>query len=127
MIFINVTLFQKRARHWTIANLLCNYPDALLMFFHDASCILVKCLCFSLWGSDFAHSAHSATTVFVDNIARLHGVLASIVSDRDRVFTSHFWRKLFQKIGTKLCYFTAYHLQIDEQSKRVNQCLEQYL
>ena len=70
------------------------------------------------------YTAHSVATVFVDNIVKLHGVPASIVSDRDRVFTSHFWRRLFKEIGTKLCYSTAYHPQTDSQSERVNQCLE---
>ena len=70
------------------------------------------------------YTAHSVATVFVDNIVKLHGVPASIVSDRDRVFTRHFWRRLFKEIGTKLCYSTAYHPQTDGQSERVNQCLE---
>ncbi|XBJ07155.1 hypothetical protein VPH35_012718 [Triticum aestivum] len=62
-----------------------------------------------------------------DDVVCLHGVPASIVSDRDRVFTSHFWRKLFKEVGAKLCYLTAYHPQTDGQYERVNQCLEQYL
>lgn len=73
------------------------------------------------------YTAQSVAAVFIDTIVRLHGVLAFIVSDRDKVFTSSFWKKLFTKIDTKLCYSTAYHPQTDGQSERVNQCLEQYL
>jgi transposase InsO family protein len=73
------------------------------------------------------YTAFSVATAFLDNVVKLHGVPASIVSDRDRVFTSTFWRQLFKVVGTKLSYSTAYHPQTDGQSERVNQCLEQYL
>ena len=43
----------------------------------------------------FIHLKHSYTTVtiakvFVSNVVRLHGIPTSIVSDRDKVFTSTF-------------------------------------
>jgi hypothetical protein len=63
----------------------------------------------------------------LDNIIKLHGFLKSIISDRDRVFTSHFWKALFHLFGTSLMHSTAYHPQTDGQSEWVNQCLEMYL
>lgn len=49
------------------------------------------------------------------------------MSDRDRVFTSHFWQELFKLVGTQLHLSSAYHPQSDGQTERVNQCLEMFL
>jgi hypothetical protein len=72
-------------------------------------------------------SAPQVARVFVDSVVKLHGMPKSIISDRGALFTSQFWRQLFQKLGTKLQFTTAYHPQTDGQTKRVNQCLEMYL
>jgi hypothetical protein len=72
-------------------------------------------------------TAAQIAKVFFDNIHKLHGIPATIISDRDKIFTSNFWQSLFKLVGTKLCLSTAYHPQTDGQSERVNQCLENYL
>jgi hypothetical protein len=48
---------------------------------------------------------------FFDNVVHLHGILASIVSDHDPIFTSNFWRELFKLAGVKLNMSSAFHLQ----------------
>ena len=44
---------------------------------------------------------------FWESIIKLHGVQHSIVSDRDKIFTSAMWRELLAHAGTKLLYTTA--------------------
>jgi hypothetical protein len=73
------------------------------------------------------YTALSVAKAFVANIVRLHGMPLSIVSDRDRVFLSNFWRSLFQLHSTALCYSSSYHPQSDGQTEVKNRILEQYL
>ncbi|WRX28550.1 Integrase zinc-binding domain - like 10 [Theobroma cacao] len=60
-------------------------------------------------------------------IVQLHGILISIVSDKGTQFTSRFWGKLQEALGTKLDFSTAFHLQTDRQSERTIQILEDML
>ena len=69
----------------------------------------------------------SVAKSFVDNVVRLHGVPLSIVSDRDRIFLSNFWKSLFKLYETSLCFSSSYHPQSDGQTEVVNHTLEQYL
>ena len=47
-------------------------------------------------------TAASVAGIFVKEVVKLHGIPLSIVSDRDRVFLSHFWSELFKLQGTTL-------------------------
>ena len=74
---------------------------------------------------------HPCTTLkvvakFVKKVVRLHGFPTSVVSDRDKVFISIFWRELFRLQQTHLLRSTAYHPQTDGQSEIVNKMVETY-
>ena len=77
----------------------------------------------------FRHSytAEQLAHVFKDRIIRYHGIPESIISDRDKLFTSNYWTTLLAAIGTKKKLSTAYHPQTDGQTERVNQTMETYL
>ena len=65
--------------------------------------------------------------LYVKEIVRLHGVPASIVSDRDSRFTSRFWQSLQNALGTQLRISSAYHPRTDGRSERTIQSLEDLL
>jgi len=75
--------------------------------------------------SDF--NSKQVAELFMKTIVKLHGFPRTIVSDRDKVFTSHFWQHLFKLSGTTLKLSIAYHLQTDGQSEALNKCIEMYL
>lgn len=64
---------------------------------------------------------------YIREIVRLYGVPLSIVSDRDTRFVAKFWQRLQKVMGTELHFTTAYHPQINGQSERVIQILEDML
>ena len=47
--------------------------------------------------------------LYICEIIRLHGVLVSIVSDRDPRFTTHFWKSFQKAMGTQLTMSTTFH------------------
>ncbi|KAI3723340.1 hypothetical protein L2E82_34842 [Cichorium intybus] len=65
--------------------------------------------------------------IYIDEVLCRHGLPASIVSDRDSRFTSHFWQSLQKRLGSKVLMSTAYHPQTDGQSERTIQTLEDML
>jgi hypothetical protein len=63
----------------------------------------------------------------MNRIVCLHGVPKGIVLNRGTQFTSKFWSKLHESLGTRLEFSTAFHPQTDGQTERVNQILEYML
>lgn len=59
------------------------------------------------------YTAASIGQLFMDNIVKLQGMPQSIVTDRDTIFVSSFWRELFKLYKVNLSLSTAYHPQTD--------------
>jgi hypothetical protein len=73
------------------------------------------------------HRTEKYVEIFIDQIVRLHGIQRTIVSDRGTPFVACFWEQLQESLGTNVIRSSAYHPQIDGQTERVNQILEDML
>ena len=73
------------------------------------------------------YTARNVAEIFVKDIVRFHGFPKSILSDRDPIFMSKFWKELFCMQGTELHMSSSYHPESDGQTKVINRCLETYL
>ncbi|GKC98120.1 putative reverse transcriptase domain-containing protein [Tanacetum coccineum] len=62
--------------------------------------------------------------LYIDKIVAGHGVLVSIILNRDGRFPSRFWHTLQKALGTRRDMSTAYHPQTDGQSERIIQTLD---
>lgn len=72
-------------------------------------------------------NAKEIANLFFDHWYCENGLPLSIVSDRDKVFTSKFWRALHRLTGIKLKMSTAYHPQTDGTSECTNKTVDQAL
>nr|XP_023872616.1 uncharacterized protein LOC111985197 [Quercus suber] len=73
------------------------------------------------------YTAAKVANLYLHFVFKLHGMPSTIVSDRDPVFTSLFWKELMKLQGVKLAMSSAYHPQSDGQIEVVNKSLEHYL
>nr|GEV71625.1 putative reverse transcriptase domain-containing protein [Tanacetum cinerariifolium] len=65
--------------------------------------------------------------LYLKEIVCRHGVPMSVISDRDRLFTSRFLVSFQKALGTQLDLSIAYHPETDGQSERTIQTLEDML
>ena len=54
-------------------------------------------------------TAKTVAEKFVEGVFKLHGMPNSIISDRDPIFISNFWKEFFTMSGSKLQLSSAYH------------------
>ena len=55
------------------------------------------------------YNAEQLAFLLLDRLIRDHGIPKSITSDRDKLFTSNYWKTLLGMIGTKLQILIAYY------------------
>jgi hypothetical protein len=71
--------------------------------------------------------AEDLAYMFHRHVVANHRFPQRIISDRDKLFTSRFWKLLMDLSEVHYKLLTVYHLQTDGQTERLNQTMEQYL
>ena len=96
---------------------------------HDSVWVVVdrltKLAHFLLVKTDY--SLDKMTELYIKKIVQLHGIPISIILDRDTRFTSRFWGKLQEALGTRSNFSTTFHPHMDGQSEIVIKVLEDML
>jgi transposase InsO family protein len=72
-------------------------------------------------------TALCSAQLYLQHVWKLHGLPQPMVSDRGPQFVAEFMRELYCLLGIKVLASTVYHPQLDGQTERVNQELEQYI
>ncbi|MBW0463673.1 hypothetical protein O181_003388 [Austropuccinia psidii MF-1] len=62
--------------------------------------------------------------LFWNNIISTCVIPETIINDRDPKLTSEFWINLYDMLGTKHVFYTAYHPQTDSLAERMIQIME---
>ena len=72
-------------------------------------------------------SAERLADLFFNHWYCENGLPREIISDRDKLFTSQFWKALHKLTGVKIKTSTAYHPETDGSSERTNKTIIQAL
>ncbi|QRW27779.1 Retrotransposable element Tf2 protein [Rhizoctonia solani] len=96
---------------------------------HDAILVIIDS--FSKFGHFIPTSkkvtAKGLADLFISHVWKLHGLPVKTISDQGTTFTGKFLRALYQRLGIKPSFSSAYHPESDGQTERVNQFIEFYL
>jgi transposase InsO family protein len=72
-------------------------------------------------------TAEKVAELFILHVFRAQGLPKVLLSDRDSKFTSAFWGRLFELLGTGLRFSASYHHQTNGQAEQVNKTMEEAL
>ena len=56
------------------------------------------------------YTAEQLARVVIDRLIRYYGIPSSFVTDRDKLFTSNYWKTLVASIGIRHKLSTSFHL-----------------
>ncbi|SGY26736.1 BQ5605_C018g08765 [Microbotryum silenes-dioicae] len=96
---------------------------------NDALLMVTDCLSGYVRLTPCQTTDDAATTAkrFFDGWYQYFGMPRVLISDRDKLFTSEFWKAYMDRMGTKLAMSTAFHPQTDGRSERTNRTVIQVL
>ena len=96
---------------------------------YDMICVIIDLLTamVHLIPTRQTYKATDMAEVIFDTVFKLHGLPERIISDRDSLFTSHFWKKLHALLNIELRLSSAFHPQTDGATERANRTMTQML
>jgi len=72
-------------------------------------------------------TVEGAARLFLHHVWKLHGLPKRVVSDHGPQFVASFNKELYRLLGIRLSSSTAWYPQMDGQTERINQELDQFL
>lgn len=73
------------------------------------------------------YRARDIAKIVFKNVYKLYRLPNYIVSNRDSLFTSTFWKRLYELISVKLKLSSTYYLQTDRSTEQMNRTITQML
>ena len=61
-----------------------------------------------------SYSADQLEFIVLNRLIRYHDISKEMTSDRDKLFTSNYWKTFISLLSTKSKLSTAYHFEIDD-------------
>jgi hypothetical protein len=65
-------------------------------------------------------TAEQLKYIVLNRLIRYHDISKGLTSDKDKLFTSNYWKTLLPMLGTRLRMSIAYHSITNGQTKRTN-------
>ena len=96
---------------------------------YDMICVIIDLLTamVHLVPTQQTYKATDMAEVVFDSVFKLHRLPEWIISDRDSLFTSHFWKKLHSLLNIELQLSSAFYPQTDGATECANQTMTQML
>ena len=96
---------------------------------YDMICVIIDLLTsmVHLVPSRQTYRASDIAELIFDSVYKLHGLPERIISDRDSLFTSKFWKRLHRLLNTELRMSSAFHPQTDGATERANRTMTQMI
>ena len=96
---------------------------------YDMICVIIDLLTamVHLVPTRQTYKAADMAEVIFNTVYKLHGLPECIISDRDSLFMSHFWRELHSLLNIELQLSSAFHPQTDGTTEQANRTMTQML
>src|ERR1700743_555674 len=96
---------------------------------YDMICVIIDLLTsmVHLVPTRQTYRAIDIAELMFEHVYKLHGIPERIISDRDSLFTSKFWKRLHHLVGTQLRMSSAFHPQTDGATERANRTVTQMI